>query len=319
MKIYKVDINPVSPFRDYPSSYTLFGAICWGYWLLYGENKLKELLQKFANNMPPFILSSIFPKNQDTYLFPKPNLKAKRDENVSIKDYKELKKVAYVDFEILIEVLERKINNEFELNLKLKDKLEKLKVSSSLKDAMPHASIDRIYGTTEGSGQFFFEEFIAMKEGYLLIAIRDENTKKELESIFNLMQDIGIGGNRSIGYGKIIFGKFERFKELEDYINNQTKEFITLSPIIPEKETYDLKNSYYEYFTFRGAIDNNYDFKNVDIWKDKVIYLKEGSKLKIKENVNKNFFGLFIKTKDINGKHIYQYGIAFPLYIQGGN
>ncbi len=321
MNLYKIDITPTSLFKDFPSSYTIFGAISWAYSLLYGEEKLNNLLNKYRDGEIPFILSSILPREEDRYYFPKPNLKAKRVEN-SDDDYKKLKKISYIDFELMKQVLENKIKNELELNEQLKKKIEESKGSLASKDAIPHASIDRLYGTTEGSGQLFFEEVVAMSEGYILIAIKNENIKKELETVFNLLQDIGLGGNRSVGYGRVIFGKFEPFPEIEKYLKNKTDKFITLAPIIPEKETYDLSNSYFDYFTFRGAIDNNYDFKDVDIWKDKVIYLKEGSTLKVKKE--KDIYGQFfnakvIEEKDKNKKVIYQYGLAFPLFIQGGN
>ena len=316
MNLYKMDITPTSLFKDFPSSYTIFGAISWAYLLLYGEERLNNLLNKYRDGETPFILSSILPREKDRYYFPKPNLKAKRVKN-SDDDYKKLKKISYIDFELMKQVLENEIKNELELNEQLKKKMKESKGSLASKYAIPHASIDRLYGTTEGGGQLFFEEVITMGEGYILIAIKDESIKKELETVFNLLQDIGLGGNRSVGYGKVIFGKFELFPEIEKYLKNKTDRFITLAPVIPEKETYDLSNSYYDYFTFRGAVDNNYNFKNVDIWKDKVIYLKEGSTLKVKQE--KNVYGQFYKSKTINGKEIYQYGLAFPLFIQGGN
>jgi CRISPR-associated protein Csm4 len=318
MNLYKVDITPTSLFRDYPSSYTIFGAISWGYSLLYGEEKLNKLLNKFENGEIPFILSSILPRDNNQYYFPKPNLKAKREKD-SNDDYKKLKKISYINFDLMKKVLDGKIKNEFELNEQLKNQIEKSKGSLASKDAIPHASIDRLYGTTEGSGQLFFEEVVAISEGYILIAVKDENTKKELEAVFNLLQDIGLGGNRSIGYGRVIFGKFEPFPEIEKYFTNRTDRFISLAPFIPEKKTYDLSESYYNYFTFRGAIDNNYNFKDVDIWKDKVIYIKEGSALKVKNK--KDFYGQFYKGKTLKDRNIniYQYGLAFPLFIQGGN
>ncbi|EDP73385.1 type III-A CRISPR-associated RAMP protein Csm4 [Hydrogenivirga sp. 128-5-R1-1] len=314
MKVYKVDITPLSLFKDFPSSYTLFGAISWGYFLLYGEEKLKKLLNELKNGNTPFLISSILPKKENNYYFPKPNLKAKRDKKADI-DYKKLKKLQFVPFQIFKEVLDGNIENELELHKLMKS--SQSDISLVEKDAIPHASIDRLYGTTEGSGGLFFEEVVALNEGYILVAVKDETIKEELKAVFKLLQDTGLGGNRSVGYGRIVFGKFEKFPEIENYFKNKTDRFITLAPVIPEKETYDLSNSYYDYFTFRGAVDNNYNFKDVDIWKDKVIYLKEGSTLKVKQE--KTVYGQFYKSKTINGKEIYQYGLAFPLFIQGGN
>ncbi len=315
MKVYKVDITPLSLFRDFLSSYTLFGAISWAYNILYGEDILKEVLDNFEKGHPLFLISSIFPREQDKYFFPKPNLKSERTEKTDI-DYKKLKKIKFVDFETLKQVLDGKITNELELHNYLNEKAEE-NISLLKKDAIPHASIDRIFGTTEGSGGLFFEEIVALQEGYFFIAVENESIKNELKTIFNLLEDIGLGGNRSIGYGRVKFGEFKEFSEIEKYFKNRTDKFITLAPVIPEKETYDLQKSYYDYFTFRGAIDNNYGFKDIDIWKDKVLYLSEGSTLNVKNK--KSFYGQFYEAKNINGTKIYQYGFAFPLYIQGGN
>ena len=313
MKLYKIDITPLSLFKDLPSSYTLFGAISWGYLLLYGEDKLNKLLSRFRNKDVPFLISSLLPRENDKYYFPKPNLRAKREKDNSL-DHKRLKKIRYIDFSIFKDVLDGNIKNELELNKELEKQNQ---ISLFDKTATPHAVIDRITGTTKETGGLYFEEVVSLKEGYILFLFFDETVKKEIRAVLNLLQDIGLGGNRSIGYGKVIFGEFQEFKDLEAYLFNRSDRFITLSPLIPEKEIYDLSDSYYEYFTFRGAVDNNYGFKNVDIWKDKVIYLKEGSTLKVKNG--KDVYGQFYKAKEINGKEIYQYGLAFPLFIQGGS
>jgi len=314
MELYKIDITPLSMFRDRPSSYTVFGAVSWAYSILYGEEELKQLLNRFAEGDIPFLVSSILPKDGNTYYFPKPNLKA-RWENSS-NDFKKLKKISYVDWELLQQVLEGSIKDELELNKELKKKIGEEELSFFETDAVPHASIDRLSNSTTGSGGLYFEEVVAVEEGYILVAVADNEIKEKLESIFELLQDIGLGGNRSVGYGRVMFGKFEPFGVVEKYFTNKTNRFITLSPVIPEKNTYDLGNSYYDYFSFRGAVDNNYGFKNKDIWKDKVIYLKEGATLTVKNP--KSFYGQFYPAKDINGERIYQYGLAFPLYIQGG-
>jgi len=312
MKLYKVDLTPLSLFRDFPSSYTIFGALSWGYLLLFGEDKLNKLLDRFRNGDIPFLISSVLPRENDKYYFPKPNLKAKREKKSSV-DYKRLKKIRYIGFSIFKDVLDGKIKNELELNKKLEKQNQ---ISLFDRTAIPHAVIDRIRGTTKETGGLYFEEVISLKEGFILFLFFDETIKKEIRAVLNLLQDIGLGGNRSIGYGRAIFGEFKEFKSLEPYLINRSDRFITLSPLIPEKDTYDISDSYYEYFTFRGAIDNNYGFKNVDIWKEKVIYLKEGSTLKIKNS--KDVYGQFYLAKDIKGKKIFQYGFAFPLFIQGG-
>ncbi|WP_456393653.1 type III-A CRISPR-associated RAMP protein Csm4 [Persephonella sp.] len=312
MKVYKIDIAPISLFKELPSSYTIFGAICWGYLLLYGEEKLNRLINQFVEGNIPFLLSSIFPRKGKSYFFPKPNLKAIREENGEI-DYKKLKRIKYIDIETLKKVLNGQIKTESELHKEINNKsLSEISVAQG--DSIPHASIDRFSSTTSGEGGLYFEDAVAVNESFFLIAIIDNEIMRSLKAVFNLLQDIGIGGNRSIGYGRVVFGDIEPFPELEKYIKDQTNKFITIAPIIPEENTYKLSDSYWDYFTFQGAIDNNYAFKNVDIWKEKVFYIKEGSVMTVSDP--KSFYGSFYPAKEINGRKIYQYGLAFPLFIQ---
>ncbi len=313
MKVYKIDITPLATFKELPSSYTIFGAVCWGYLLLYGEQKLNELLSKFAEGNTPFLLSSFLPRIKGSYYFPKPKLKSIREKNKNL-DYKKIKKIEYIDLETLEKVLKGQINTETSLYEVLISK-DIPETAIYEKNSIPHASIDRLSTTTSGEGRLYFEEIVTINDIFLLVAIRDKEILNNLKAVFNLIQDIGLGGNRSIGYGKVLFGNFEPFTKVEKYLNNKSNKFLTLAPLIPEENTYNLSNSYWEYFTFQGAIDNNYDFKNIDIWKDKVIYIKEGSVLTVKNL--KSFYGSFYPAKDINGIKIYQYGLAFPLYFQG--
>jgi CRISPR-associated protein Csm4 len=82
-KDYLIDLTPISSFEGFPTSDTIFGAICWAIRILpkdkgYGEEKLKEILKEFKENTKPpsFILSSAFPiikrGSKEVYFFPKP-------------------------------------------------------------------------------------------------------------------------------------------------------------------------------------------------------------------------------------------------------
>lgn len=314
MNIYKVDITPYSVFKSLPSAYTIFGAISWAYRLLYGEENLTKLLNNFEQGNIPFLISSIFPKQDKNLLLPKPILKSIRKSTNQKIDFKKFKRINFIPIDLFTEILQGKIQDELELNLKLEEiNLSTTKFATV--DNIPHASIDRITGSTGEGGELYFEEIVAISEGYFFLAVESQEIKQKIESSLKVIEDIGLGGNRSIGFGKVKFGKLEEIKQLKEYFTNKTDRFITLSPVIPDNKI-NYKESFYDYFTFRGAVDNNYDFKGMDIWKNKVFYLKEGSQIKVKEN--SNYYGNLIKNQKA-GKNIYQYGLAFPLYIQGGN
>ncbi|MBL8149871.1 MAG: hypothetical protein JNN15_08080, partial [Blastocatellia bacterium] len=79
-----VYLLPKSPFtKSAPRSDTLFGAICWAIRLLYGQQKLVDIIEKFDAAIEsarplPFLLTSCFPYFQDKqgkiHFLPKPLL-----------------------------------------------------------------------------------------------------------------------------------------------------------------------------------------------------------------------------------------------------
>ncbi|HID66476.1 MAG TPA: hypothetical protein EYP32_06725, partial [Aquificaceae bacterium] len=56
-KVVRFTFRALSPATLFPESYTIFGAICWGIKILFGEKDLKEILERFKES-PLFILSS---------------------------------------------------------------------------------------------------------------------------------------------------------------------------------------------------------------------------------------------------------------------
>jgi len=64
MKLYKIDITPLSLFKDIPSSYTIFGAVSWAYSLLYGKEKLQKVLSDFDKGDIPFLHKLDFSKRK---------------------------------------------------------------------------------------------------------------------------------------------------------------------------------------------------------------------------------------------------------------
>ena len=140
MEIYAIYIRPKSSFITWPASETIFGAICWAIYHIYGEPVLEEILKDF-NNRPKFILSSAFPylqrNNSIVHFFPKPLLAelksheveelAEQETNQVVKredkaldlkrniiivseNLKELKRVFYVSEVLFEEIVNGSIN-----------------------------------------------------------------------------------------------------------------------------------------------------------------------------------------------------------------
>lgn len=134
METYAVYLKSKSSFITWPTSDTLFGALCWATTHLYGRKILEEMLAKFKD-APKFILSSAFPywesKDNRVHFFPKPFIRElnsgevealvvrKLGENVDKESLKfkqtvievserlkELKKVSYVSESIFRKIVE---------------------------------------------------------------------------------------------------------------------------------------------------------------------------------------------------------------------
>jgi Uncharacterized protein predicted to be involved in DNA repair (RAMP superfamily) len=103
--------KPLSPFKSFPTTNTIFGAICWGIRWLESEEKLLETLEMFKTGRPPFIISAPLPWKGGRWIFPRPiHFIRIVPENVEdYKEYKKFKKAQWVSWEVFREVLERKL------------------------------------------------------------------------------------------------------------------------------------------------------------------------------------------------------------------
>jgi len=137
MNTYAVYLKPKGSYLGEISSDTLFGALCWAIYVLYGEDKLEEMLLAF-HTAPKFLLSSPFPYiwNSITTVrfFPKPKLPApssqilkelaKREaktENVKdikfkkkylevMETFEEIKNISFVSEQIFKKIVEGELN-----------------------------------------------------------------------------------------------------------------------------------------------------------------------------------------------------------------
>jgi len=281
----------------YIHSDTLFSAFCHSYFLLYGEKRLNELLKKFKENTPPFLISSAFPYREEKYYFPVPlNQVSKR---------KELKKIKFIEkdgFERLIkgESLDEIIEDE---NLETLPKDEDEKNPWWIVQN-PRVALSRL-NFHPGENYFFFSEVFYKKNSglFFLIDYKDENFEKEFISTLNLLSQEGIGGDRTVGKG--LFDKPE-FRELELQYP-ESNSIITLSLYSPNgDEISDIKDGFYEIIERSGYIfspfGRNLRRKSVRMLVEGSVFLS-GKKGRIVD-----------VTPEIFKKHpVYRYGFCFPI------
>ena len=296
-----------SPVKGFPESYTLFGAVCWGIRVLFGEEELRKLLLEFKED-PPFLISSPVLRSSGKLFFPKPVLSPEAKEPESLEDYKKRKKVkgvSYIPEDVFRKVVEGDIRTEEELTENLRDFPTIFREENLL-----HASINRItWTTTEGSMYnepvFFFRGSVS----FYLYFFDD----KWLEKVEASLRFVQIGGNRSTGMG---FGDV-KFEEGEGWIREALlrggEKFVSLSPLFWD-DTIRPEGSLWEVFPFTGPVDNYFLAPIRHIWKRRVLYLSKGSVISVSER--KKVYGEFKEVIDQGGVKVYQYGYAFPLFVK---
>jgi len=309
IKAYRIKF--LSPYTTI-KSYTIFGAFCWAYRLLYGKDRLEIFLKEFSEN-PKFLISSPFPVIEDIYLFPKPFFELKLSSDIKILEKlkrKPYKNAVYITQKVLEKIIKGEVKNQndlMKLNVKsgvIYDNDENLSSLNFGKNQIfVHNQINRI---NNESKNLYFEEGIVPfenQEKYFLVKFIDESFINEFEKILKIVQELGLGGNKNIGWGKVeILEDYKNFSFLE---RKEMDKFITLSPIIPKN--IDLKNSYYNFYTFVSYTDGSFEKPKL---KGKIDYIEEGSI--IKKQDTKQFAGVL---KHISND-IYQYGLEFPVYME---
>ncbi len=333
MRLYQLDFAPLSPFTSQISSYTLFGAICWGYKLLFGENSLISLLDQFHQS-PPFLISSVLLKDENTIYFPCPQMIDNFDEPKNELEYKfqkQLKKLGWIPKDALIEFLNGKITSKKDLGKYLRNRnyvIEEIKDNKShISIKLPKIekinrvrnSINRLTWTTTG-GELINTLCYHYPEFSIFLLVYDE--KFDIEIIKKIFELVSICGDKSVGYGRVKLKNIFENEEFNKYLQPGAKsEFMyLLSPSFPDS-AYEYESSLYNLRIFIGKVDNFYERLSAPILKKKVIYLEAGSVMKIRQA--KNFYGNILPVIESYRYYdpsqvvkIYQYGYAFPLYIQ---
>lgn len=183
MHTYAVYLKPKSSFITWPSSDTLFGALCWAAYHLHGKERLEEELNKFKEN-PKFILSSAFPyldrDGTRIHFFPKPLLRELNSTEVEA---------------LAIEELGKKLDKESlefkQAVIKVRERLKEFKkisyVSESIFKEITELSLDLkgIYQRLKDTGS---AETDIEKLGNALISFREReklDPEKEMKSLIS--------------------------------------------------------------------------------------------------------------------------------------
>lgn len=344
MKIFW--LTPLSGYKTNLRSDTLWGVICWGIRLLYGEKKLEDFLKACSEGNPPFVISSPFPFKQigeeQIPFFPKPILPVDSDsENESeevLTEYrlrKRVKKMTMVNLTDFNKVLNGALTHkDFKSFAE-----ERLKFKNSGKDVLPehlvkqsppakqilsvtHNTIDRIKLSTlekDGSGQLFHTDETYWEGG------QDENHKpvrtgifflvrgetEMLEAVMRYYRHTGFGGDRSTGKGffDIQVNDFHKLKEPADA--NAMVNLSLFRPKESELEAIEAESEKCFYLLERRS--GRVGFLLVNREKPAQMYFKEGSVFPL---MNQTVFGGLSQHNLSVGHPIYQNGFGFMVRMK---
>ena len=268
MKTYRLRLQPIAPWSTPWHADTLFAALCWQVRHVNGITPLQEMLLKFRQEQPPFVLSDAFPEG----LLPCP-LSAEigpcGDSNIS---NKRPTWIPETEFRALI----REAKPLFPRN----------NPTPVVSFRRLHAAIDRNLGSTAEAGSLFeMEEFWLSGTAdpipkLLNVYVRAQDSVEALVSLFQSLSDTGFGKKRSSGKGAFrLVGTPEPCDWMDD--NKGANAFVSLSHFIPASQ--DSSDGRWrllvKYPKFSPGVPANNPFKG------RLLMLQPGSVFRVSEPV----------------------------------
>lgn len=136
-----------------------------------------------------------------------------------------------------------------------------------------NTTISRAYGSTGEEGSLYSISSICLEKDAYFYFLLDGDISDEMKKAIEDIKINGIGGKRSVGFGRIADIKTEDFSQLKDL--NGDGHFMAISLVVPEKEEIEKSESYT--LIKRSGFADNLPFK-----RKSVFCLGEGSIFKEK-------------------------------------
>lgn len=292
MEYAKLILKPTSPFISELQSDTIFGHFAWAIRFLYGENRLKELLEDFEDN--PFIIFS------DGFLkgFISKPLLSYIPEDDEIKDAKKVKKISLIEKDFVfknIENLNGKKVFDFLKNYKRKTNI---KVSVTQKN-----SINRLSNLVE-EGLYSIKEKFIDEEFEIYFAYKNIS-KKEIKEVFDFIAKRGYGKDKYAGKGKFDFSIDWDFEEKEFFKYKEGYKYLNLSTMFISDKMFLLAGKTITKFPKAGGI-----YAISEPFKNPCIMYLAGSIFE----VDKGILGKAEKT--YNKEKHYQNGFSIGIFFK---
>lgn len=298
--------------EQYARSDTMFSALCYVWASLFGNESVSSLLEEFKAGNPPFIISSTFPYNKETFFLPKPLVPAmvdkKQQENVTY--LKELNKLEFLDLQNFINWVRGKTIPPEQL-----EDIKTVYQGASIYHLVPRVQLDRV---SNASGLFHSGMTVFAPEArlYCLIKVNDNEILNNLQAVFEYLGQNGIGGMRSVGMGTFepqwIKAEGQWLDLLSDNTNAPAYCLLSLFRPAAEEQNNLLTKGYYEVIERRGWSAS--PFSVGQIKRKSCRMLVEGTVLPVKP------IGCLVDVTSQKWKNklhpIYRYGYAFAVPME---
>ncbi|MCX8207800.1 MAG: type III-A CRISPR-associated RAMP protein Csm4 [Methanothrix sp.] len=283
---------------------TLFGAICWSWRLLHGEDELSDLLSRFTSGRPPFLISSAFPFIGEMYLMPRPLGAAK-----GIESDKKARRAWLVSHSVFQRIASGEDLTDYRVMaggavVSPEEALgaeDLLGASSPWTTAeLPRVCLDRL---TMRSGIYHVGE-LRFADGcglYMIADFADRSIKNRLEGALRLLGDEGIGGERSCGKG--LFSLERRSIRVGSDGGDKA---VLLSLCRPGRdEVQALSSASYDLVLRRG-------------WAGASSHRKRGLRMLSEGSVvPRSVSGSIAEVVNLGNKRVYSYGLALKAGMRG--
>lgn len=244
MKLYRIDIEPTGGFYTPIKGDTLFGALCWAIVECFGDRRLAELLNGYADGEPFAVVSDAFPAGH----LPKPVLPFPYFKQVGDKtepDAKERKKFKKREW-VPAEKIGLPTNEMAKYFTESAFFQKRLKTANRVNPETNHAD--------GGAYSAYMIEEIRYAETLNVYAVIDENriSAEEIKALFKQIGQVGFGKKASSGGGKFTVSEMTPVA----FENSGATAFMTLAPCVPAPDEFNAAKSFYKVFVRFGRHGN---------------------------------------------------------------
>lgn len=288
---------------------TVFGAICWAWRLLHGEDDLVDLLNLYNQFRPPFIISSAFPFIGKTLLLPK-----LLDGLGHAGHEKTVRESSFVSFSIFQSLSSgKKLENYKIVHGDPESAIVTTEEESAIRQLVgqnfpwtaresPRVTLDR----NSRQSEIYYAGDLRFKKGcglYILVNFLDASYRTKFEGALRLLGDEGLGGERSSGRGFFTFDSGSL--SIGSDAGNKAALLSLYRPQEQEVRDSIMQNSSYRLVSRRGWIGAKSAMR-----KKSLRMFAEGSVIPY---ISGRLLGSIEDVGTIEGNKMYSYGLAFQV------